>query len=176
MTQTAIKSEERKPCRYCAEQIRPEARLCPFCGSTLRNAIYLSLDFPATVVTVLTALATLWFVQKHLISKRDFSKYRDQLVVLHSSLLPTTKKGIPLEMVGIVTNRTTHAWDEMNFEVRFYDAKGEMVDSLESRGFFTLQSHSDHSFKLSLDRFVMRTNYISHRVFVCGAKQPPTFW
>lgn len=134
------------------------------------------MDTPVLAVTLLVGLVTIWFIQKSFLGERNFSKYRDQVAVISSSLHPATEKGELPRVVGIVTNQSDHPWSNPSFEVRFYAAQGELVEVVESGEFFTLPAHGDHSFNLILFHSVLRSNYVTHKVVVRGAKEPSYFW
>lgn len=172
MSEMATESGERKPCRHCAELVKPEARLCPYCGR-LQKGIYLPLDAVLMIFAAAFALGTFFFCAYLIEGGRDFAEDRGKLIVVSSRLSVDGSKEKRVTLSGIVTNQSDHAWSRLEFDVRFYATNGALIDVFESAGdWFSVGSHDEHSFSLNLFSYRIRQDYASHQVSVRSARDP----
>lgn len=73
-------------------------------------------------------------------------------------------------ITGILTNESPIAWKDIEFECRFYDADGVMVDASNTRGSLTIQPKDDRAFRVSVMPGRPTKDYASHKLSVSTAR------
>jgi hypothetical protein len=73
-------------------------------------------------------------------------------------------------VTGILTNQSDIAWKDLEFECRFHDATGNMVDAGHGRSWSTVAAHDDSAFRAIIKPALPQTNYAAHRVTVSNAR------
>src|ERR1051325_7154708 len=170
-----------KSCLMCAETIKAAAKICPFCQSRQGRFPPIKNDLAAFVValfTVAVLVAALIIGIRYFDNKgRDFDTYREDLIVLQSSLKPTaaffaftnlpaltnvsdtsTNRHRPFAypednfcLTGTVTNRSPYPWRIHAFEARFFYPSNNLLEAQQPylREPFTILPHQEHPFRLS---------------------------
>ena len=167
----AIVSEGFKTCPHCAETVRCAAKVCPRCRYAQR---YWSLYNPEVKVILLTvfAIGVCLFCGTLLSPKRDFAPYRNDIVVLSSSMVATDwDTNRYMTVVGLFTNKTDFSWKTLELEVQFFDAAGQLIDSQSAcRNWTTILPHAEQAFRISVETARPRDQYATHKVFVRSAR------
>ena len=112
-------------------------------------------------------LGTFILCEHFLSGERDFSKYRNQVVILSSHREENSGR-----VIGIVTNLSDFTWESIEFEARFFDHQGTVIVSKTDYGSFSMPAHSDHAFSVDLWMTNDLATYASHKVSVRNARDP----
>lgn len=169
---------EKRTCPFCAETIAAQAKVCPRCHqwltlrsfrhplvSTLVHLIPLLAFWVAGTAAVLSAFDRLQ-------NPRPFySEFPHALTVLESRMnLAETKDGLRLFVTGVLTNDSPVTWGSVEFDCRFFDANGVMVDASTGRGGVTVGPHDDAAFRVSVLPIAPKDDYTSLKISVGNAK------
>jgi hypothetical protein len=103
----------------------------------------------------------------------DFSPYRSSISVIESSMSDgkTNEYGTPrIFVVGLITNESDIAWKNIEFELRFFDRSGALIDSGTMNDYYGILSHRDLGFRIWLDPVLPLTNYDSYKIYIGSAK------
>lgn len=167
-----------RTCRYCSETISTAAKVCPRCRQWLTwrsfrnptvNALGLTFPMLACCAGFLVYAVTQF---QHVFNPRPFySEVPEPLSVIQSWVnWVETTNGPRLYVTGLLTNRSGFAWRDLEFECRFFDGAGGMVDAGHGRAFMTIQPHDDAAFRVSLTPGRPQADYRSQRVTVSTAR------
>ncbi len=100
-----------------------------------------------------------------------YTEFRDSLRVLEYRMNWVEKDKQPLIYVtGILTNQGPVAWKEVEFECRFYDTNGLMVDVYNAHGYFTIFPNDDRAFRVSVSPLRPSQDYVSLKLSVSTAR------
>jgi hypothetical protein len=100
-----------------------------------------------------------------------YSEFPHALTVLESRLnWAETKDGLRLFITGVLTNDSPVTWGSVEFDCRFFDACGVMVDATTGRGGVTVGSHDDSAFRVSVLPIAPRNDYASLKISVGNAR------
>jgi len=81
------------------------------------------------------------------------------------------KDGSRICVTGIVTNRSTNAWHNLEFECRFFDEKGAMVDAANGvEPFLTVNPHDDSAFRIWVTPSEASNQYRSCTISISTAR------
>ena len=71
-------------------------------------------------------------------------------------------------MTGIVTNQGKHPWRIQQFEVRFQDERGNLLDVRhpDVKDSFVVQPHQEHGFSVELGELVFTNSNVTNLVRV----------
>ncbi|MBI2926446.1 MAG: hypothetical protein HYY24_12195 [Verrucomicrobia bacterium] len=81
-----------------------------------------------------------------------------------------TKDGARIYVTGLLTNRSPIAWSSIEFECRFFDANGGMVDAANSRAYVTMRPSDDSAFRAVVVPGVASNEYRSLKIAVSTAR------
>jgi hypothetical protein len=165
-------AEQTKVCPLCAETIKAAARVCPFCRSRqTRYALWgpeLLIAGPAVVLIIVAIVIIDQFAPpEDGPGGRSFAGYRNDLVVLNTILVSTGKKP-DYWMTGIVTNQGAYPWRVSEFEVRFLDERGNLLDVRhpDVKDSFVIQPCQENGFRVELDGLAFTNNSVTREVRV----------
>ena len=174
-----MNDENSKTCRFCAESVSVNAKVCPHCRQWLTR---LSLRNPTILlgaICILIAMGMLAFdIDMHesfLRPGTDFSPYKNQISVTESHMIFGTnyyEKAPAVSVIAIVTNQTDLAWKEIPLEVRFFDKEGTLVDIGYGLYFDTLYPKSDGAVKIEAASQRPLADYNSYKIYVGSARDP----
>lgn len=173
-----MNTESSRTCPFCAEPIKPAAKLCPRCRQwltirSLRNpAVSACLfGFPVIAIVIVLGVALLNALDRISNPKPNYAAFPHALRVTESRMnWAQTKEGLRIYMTGILTNQTPVAWKDVEFECRFYDANGVMVDAAHSRGYLTIQPNDDTAFRAVVIPGGATNDYTSYKLSVTTAR------
>jgi len=169
-----MNGEVTKVCPYCAEQVKAVAKVCPRCRQwltvfSLRNPILfvLALCVLGMVVCSLFAIA----LRKQLNSGIDFAPYRDSISVVDSRMtFGKDDNGPVVYVVTVITNQSNLPWKETEFDARFFDKTGKLIDAQQWRDYSTIWPHGDSAFRIVVRPSHDLSDYQSYKVFVRSAR------
>ncbi len=172
-----MESPESKTCRWCAEAIKPAARICPYCGRGTKDiAINIPAPFDKLLagLFVLGVLAVFCLLLYGLRPTRDFAPYQQELRVLESTLrISASTNGDRLVVIGSIRNDSRFAWKSLQLEVQYYDATNAFVDTATQVAWKDEIIPGDtRGFRISSQADQPHSMYASHRVFVRAARDP----
>ncbi|HYV36955.1 MAG TPA: FxLYD domain-containing protein [Gemmataceae bacterium] len=168
-------SDQTKACPLCAETIKVVAKVCPHCRHWQKKW---SLGNPrimaaaGTILLILYSVGMAVFLEQLLGPRRDFAEYRDQIVVISSSMnVSQTEKGRYVSVVGLLTNRSDFTWKEVQLEADYFDKNGKLIDTGLERSFeAVLLSHGEAGFRIRTLADKPESSYVTHKVLVRTAK------
>lgn len=170
-------TEQTKICPLCAETIKEAAKICPHCRKSQRRWLYCSENDLLAIATILIFIGAVILTFKVFTGSRNFSSSRDKIEVLNSQLaVDVSSESTNVVVSGILTNRSDYAWQMIEFEVRYLNDSGKLVDVDSGSEGFTVLPHSDHSFHLTLYSRKSIPEHASHKVIIRSASDPGTWF
>jgi len=172
-------NEETKTCPACAEQIKRAAKICPRCRQwqriwSIRSPVIWCSALVAGIVAIGVCLFI--FFERIINPGPDFSSFRGQIVVTGSKVrLQQTERDRSAVVVGFVTNQSAFAWKDMEFECRFFDTKGELIDARTHIARMTILGHDETAFRTEIKLIRPLDEYVSHQVVVRSARNAKAF-
>lgn len=173
-----MNAESRRDCPFCAEQVPATARVCPRCRQwltwkSLRHPVVSVFAFGLPTLAFF-AILSLDFASRvnQIFNPRPFySEVVPALTVVESRLnWVALTNGPVLYVTGMLTNESDVAWNDLEFECRFYDAAGNMVDAAHAVSRMTVDAHDNSAFRANVRPGRPQTNYATHRVTVSNAR------
>ncbi|HXR05135.1 MAG TPA: hypothetical protein VN836_10555 [Verrucomicrobiae bacterium] len=165
-----------KVCPLCAETIKAVAKVCPFCRSKQGRYVFLRQELfmavPSLALIILAIVVIAWFAPKDKgVGGRSFAGQRSDLAVLGTSLDRDKIKAQDFWLTGTVTNQSEYPWRVHEFEVRFLDERGNLLDVRhpEVKDLFVVQSHQEHGFRVELGGLAFTNSSIAPQVRVQAA-------
>jgi hypothetical protein len=173
-----MNAENSHICRFCAEPIKPAAKLCPRCRQwltlrSLRNpAVLVWLHgIPMLALYVVVGVAGLNAFNRIGNPKPYYSDFPHTLRVVESRMnWAQTKDGVRIYLTGLLTNQSPAAWKDVEFDCRFYDAKGAMVDAANAHALLTIQPNDDAAFRAVVTPGCETNNYQSYKLSITTAR------
>ena len=170
-----MNSASTKVCPYCAETVPGTAKLCPRCRQWLSLR---SFRHPAVVgalcglIPILGCLCLLGLFADFVGNPKPYySAYPDALKILQSKTQwVETKEGPRIFLTGILTNRSSIAWRDVEFDCRFFNSNGTLVDAANSFVYMTVGTNGDRAFRLSVKPVRPSADYFSNFVTVSTAR------
>ena len=167
-----------RTCPYCAEAIKPAAKLCPRCRQWLtlrsvRNPSVLLWVAGGSLVTVLLVAGStlLTRMERFWNPKPSYTKQLRALRVIESRMAwrqTTTDRRIHL--TGVLTNQSQVPWRDVELECRFFDTKGVMIDVAHPRCSLTIQPWDDSAFSTLVYAARPTNTYASYTLTVNMAR------
>jgi hypothetical protein len=169
---------ERRICPFCAEVIKAEAKLCPRCHQwlTLKSfrhplVILLLHVVPVTVLWVALIAVTFSSLDRLQNPKPYYSDFPDSLKIIEAHMnWAQTGNGLRIYVAGILTNTSPVAWREGEFDCRFFNARGVMIDADTGRGHIDVGPHCESAFRVAIAPAAPTNNYASFKIFVGNAR------
>jgi predicted nucleic acid-binding Zn ribbon protein len=169
---------EKRICPFCAEAIKAAAKLCPHCRQWLT---WKSFRHPLVMlVTHLVPLLGLWVVMmvagfslldEFQNPKPYYSGFPNALQIVESRMnWARADKGPCIYLTGVLTNTSPVAWRDVEFDCRFYDAAGVLVDAGTGHSYFTACSNDNTAFRVSISPTAPTNMYASFKISVANAR------
>jgi hypothetical protein len=176
---TSLKQDENKTCRYCAESIPARAKVCPRCRQWLtfrsfRNPVVILFT---TILPFLAMQAIFLLPLGNIVNPPPYySDFRGSIQILNSNMnWAETTDGSRVYLTGLLTNQSKIAWKDPEFECRFYDSKGQMVDAMNGTAYLTVLPGADSAFRVAVKPLLSSNNYTSFRISASNARNVRSF-
>jgi uncharacterized Zn-finger protein len=109
--------------------------------------------------------------------KPDYTEFVNSLRVMESRMnWVETSNGPRIYLTGILTNQSDIAWRDIEFECRFLDTNGLLVDAAHPHVFLTIQPHDDTAFRTVITPSRSTNDYASFRLLVTTARNTKGFY
>jgi len=170
----------KKMCPYCAESIPARAKLCPRCRQWLSYRSFRNPVF--TFCLVILPLIYFWILMANWFGRvtnpRPFySELPASLHVLESRMnWAETSDGLRVFVTGTITNESKVAWKSVEFDLRFYDQRGRLIDAATQHGAFTIGPGNDSAFRVYIKPLLSSNEYNSFKISVGDARNARGFW
>jgi hypothetical protein len=168
------KQDADKTCRYCAESIPAAARICPRCRQWLTFRSFRNpMVYFATITPPALALIGLLIYSTGNFMNRPpyYSDFRGSIQILQSNMnWAETSDGPLLFVTGILTNQSQIAWKEPEFECRFFNSRGQLVDAANRPTYLTVLAGADSAFRLSIKPALGSNDYSAFKISVSNAR------
>jgi predicted nucleic acid-binding Zn ribbon protein len=167
-----------RTCPFCAETIKPAAKVCPRCRQwlTLRSirnpaiAIWV-FGLPHLAIYICLAVLVLTFLNRIENPRPNYTEYLNSLHVLESHMnWAGTGSDLRLYITGILTNQSAVAWRDIELQCRFFDANGLLIDAAHPRAGLTIQPHDDAAFRAVVTPSRATNDYASFKATVSTAR------
>lgn len=170
-------AEQTKVCPLCAETIKAAAKVCPHCRKSQKRWLFASRFDWLALATPLVFFGTIYLLGNLFIDGRSFTPSRDKFEVLSSQAAVNVASDYTNVVVsGVLTNGSDYAWRTGEFEIRFLDASGKLVDVGVSSDGFVVLAHNDHSFSLTLYSMKLIPEHASRRIKILSANDPSAWF
>jgi hypothetical protein len=170
--------QEKKICPHCAESIPARAKVCPRCRRWLSTWSFRN---PAISLPIFfLPIMAFYFLLVHDGFGRFlaifnpppyYSDFPGSIRVRDSKMnWAGTVDGERLFITGVVTNQSTNAWSALEFDVRFFNTNGQMIDAANGHSYFTIAPAADSAFRVSVSPIESSNEYSSFKIRVNNAR------
>jgi hypothetical protein len=170
--------ESKKTCPLCAEEIPLRAKLCPRCRQWLSLRSFRH-PLVATAVAGLPMVAILVLVAVGFTSAFErlgnpgphYAEFAHPIKIVESRMnWVETSSGLRLYVTGLLTNQSEQAWKEIEFDCRFFDPTGVMIDAANGRAYLTVLPADNSAFRTSIVPTRATNEYASFKISVNNAR------
>jgi hypothetical protein len=109
----------------------------------------------------------------------NFAEYKDQVTItdVNMKFSDNSDCGQKVLVLGTITNSSDVSWDEIVFEIRFYDTDNNFIDTdHEEKYTFMVPVNDSSTFKVSMPRDFPTEMYDSCKIRVLSAKDASNFF
>jgi hypothetical protein len=171
----SMNQENAKTCRYCGEQVKAIAKVCPRCRQWLSPFSFRNPGILIGLTCIWCFLLLVFFViglHKMINPGMDFAPYRNQISVVESHMFfGTNMQAAPFtSVVTLITNQSDKEWKGIELEARFFDKTGALIDVGRGEYYETLYPKTDGAIRINASMLRAVTNYDSYKIYVGGAR------
>lgn len=171
-------------CPFCAETIEAKAKLCPHCHQWLtwksfRHPVVSMLVHivPVTIIYVTLIVAMLSSIDHMMYPKPYYSEFPNSLKVLESHLnWAKTSNGLRIYLTGVLTNSSPVAWRSTEFDCRFFDSHGLMLDACVGQSYGTVLPSDESAFRVAIIPIAPTNEYASFKIFINNARNTKSWF
>lgn len=169
-----------KTCKMCYQEMDSRAKKCPYCHHW-QNKISMIVWHPAFAAFLIMIPSCIFvgLIFESMFDKgEDFTTYRTQIAISESELkFGKTVRGPTVVAMGIMTNKSSLSWKDVQLEVRFYDNNNKLIDTDQKNKYsFVVPANDISTFKVSIPREFPEEQYASCKVRILSAKDSSTMW
>ena len=154
-----------------------EAKLCPHCRQWLtlksfRHPLVMVFTHfvPALGIWVVFMVAMFSILDSIQNPKPYYSEFPSALKIIESRMnWAQTEKGLRIYITGVLTNTSPVAWRGTEFDCRFFDSDGVIVDADTGHGYVTISPYDDAAFRVAIIPIVPTNEYTSFKISVGNA-------
>ena len=169
---------EKRTCPFCAEIIKAEAKICPRCHQWLtlksfRHPLVMMLTHvvPMLVLWVGSTVLMFSFLDRLQNPKPYYSEFPGSLKIIESRMnWAQTSTGLRIYVAGVLTNSSSVAWRDAEFDCRFFNADGIMIDADTGRGHIDVCPYDESAFRVAIVPTALTNDYASFKISVGNAK------
>jgi hypothetical protein len=159
-----------KPCIACGEPIQLQAKKCPHCHtwqtrwSLLSEKPYVHY-LPLAIFLIIFGVIFLG-MYNDLFKQASFLDHKDGIVVIDSKIHFAEKGDCSyITCIGHLRNNSDVAWEDIRFEVQYFNYTGELIDTISDRDFsLVLSPHAEASFRVRGKAARNSDQYVNHKV------------
>jgi hypothetical protein len=168
-------TDQMKTCRICGEEIKAIAKRCPHCTSFQSK-----INAPIIIVIIGLAIviATRFIMPTHTTNRETIYDADNKLTILE-----TTHKyakddcGSFITILGKLRNQTEKTWSDVHFEVKFYNDKNELVDTLNPELYsIVIPPKKDASFRIREKAAAPEGQYKRYEIKISKAQEDFKFF
>jgi len=132
---------------------------------------------PLFVLFIGFGVAALTKLDRTLYPAPYYTDFPNSLRVVESRMdLIETSNGLRIYIIGVLTNQGPLAWKGVEFECRFFDTNGVMVDAAHPVPYLTIQPTSDTAFRAVATPVLATNYYATYRLTVSTARNPKSLF
>ncbi len=173
-----MNNPEKRICPLCAEIIDVKAKLCPHCRQWLTWKSFrhpmvgmLVHVLPVTVVWVVLMSVMFSNLERLQNPKPYYSEFPNSLKILESRMnWARTENGLRIYVTGVLTNTSPVTWKEAEFDCRFFDSRGMLMDAGTGHGYATILPFDDDAFRVAIIPTAPTNKYASFKISVGNAR------
>lgn len=173
-----MNAEAKKTCPFCSEAIPLAAKVCPRCRQwlSLRSARHplvatLIAGLPLVAFVLLLAMATTRAIERFGNPQPHYTDFVGSIQILESQMnWSQTSSGMRIYITGLLTNQSEHAWQDIEFDCRFFDPSGLMIDAANGWGRLVILPGDDSAFRTSIEPTRATNDYASFKISVNSAR------
>ncbi len=155
-----------------------EAKLCPHCRQWLtlksfRHPLISLLVHVLPVTAIWVAIGVVGFSRLDEMQnpKPYYSEFPNSLKILESRMnWAQSNDGLRIYITGVLTNTSPESWKDAEFDCRFFDSHGAMLDADVGHGYMTILPHDDTAFRVGIIPNATTNEYASFKIFVGNAR------
>jgi hypothetical protein len=162
-------TEQTKTCRMCGEEIKAIAKRCPHCTN------YQS-KINAPILIVIIGLAIVFaarFMMPTPFKRETLYDADNKLVIVETNhKYGKDDCGSFIAILGKLKNQTDKTWSDVHFEVKFYNDKNELVDTLNSELYsIVIAPQKESSFRIREKAAALEGQYKRHEIKITKAQE-----
>jgi hypothetical protein len=103
--------------------------------------------------------------------KPYYSEFPNSLKVIESRMnWAQTENGLRIYITGVLTNASPVAWRDAEFDCRFFDSHGAMLDACVGHSYGTVLPCDDRAFRVAIIPIAPTNDYASFKIFAGNAR------
>lgn len=170
---------EMKQCHACGEEIKPIAKRCPHC-QTWQSKWRIEPSDPKWSIlwlVIVIAICGIYYFRLVLFEEkfedRKFQDYASSIVVAESKLhYDSSESGSFIAVLGKIKNESDISWENIYFEVQFYDSENNLIDTISDNDFsLVVLPDSESTFKVRDRTNKSREEYDSYKIIIKKASK-----
>lgn len=146
--------------------------------------MYTAWFHPATWIALIVVIGAMFPIPMGSIlydlPRKPSSAFRpsESFSIVESKVHYGIEKDIPnVSCIGTIRNNTDTAWEDLHFQVRFFNLAGQLIDTLSDSDYsLVVQPHSEGAFRVRGLADKSADQYATHKVEVTWAKDARGAW